>query len=190
MKKKNYLAIYFIIIAVILVIIMFILPDDFFLKKYDNLDIPSISNNETIKKEFLDYEEQKDNLVNNNYNFEYNILDSMSDKTYEYKCQGTKEGTKYSGACTGAESITFTEETINSSFKINPTYLDLNNIFNLINNVEPELTSETESREYLYNVKIEDLDTEIIIYTDLYDINKIEISNGYMVYVLKYTRMS
>jgi hypothetical protein len=38
----------------------------------------------------------------------------------------------------------------------------------------------------IYNTKILDLETEITLYTDLNNINQINISNAYMTYVFKY----
>lgn len=187
-KRKILLIVYAIIILILLIAIMFIIPDSFFIKKYEGIEIPS---NKTEKKEFIDYEIQKEHLINNQYEYEYVLLDSMSKESNTYKCSGKTNKTIESGSCTSPEVISYTEKDKKEVFsKIDINYLNPTYIFNKIKNITPKETKYVTLREYNYQTMIEDLDTEIIIYTDLDEITKIEISNAYMTYILKYSNVS
>lgn len=187
-KTKTILGIYAIIIIIALICIMFIIPDSFFMKQYEDIQLPS---NEVEKKEFVDYEEQKKHLLMNKYNYEYLLLDSMGTQTYTFECSGQVKENLESGSCTSPEGISYTEKTKKEAFsKINEKYLEPQTILTLIEKVTPEETKYATTRDYLYKVKIEDLDTEITITTDLDEITKICISNGYMTYILKYSNVS
>lgn len=187
MKQNKVLVIYGIIIFIILIAIIFILPDSFFLKPYKNVDLPSTT---VEKKEFVDYEEQKENLLKNKYDYEYLLLDSMGSKTYTFDCSGTMNETIESGTCKSQEMFSYTESNKQEVFsKINLDYVTPSYIFNLIKDVEPKETKYSTLREYKYDVTIEDLQTDIIIYTNLNEISKIEISNAYMTYIIKYSNV-
>lgn len=196
MKKYKFLFIYGLIIIIALIGIMFIIPDSFFLGKY-NYDIKLLNNSsqsteeELEKKEFIDYQTQQENLKNGNYEYEYILLDSMSSKSYTYKCSGIVNGNIESGSCTSPVNISYTEKTKAEAFsKIDSNYLNINYLFNVLKDIEPELTQYTKTREYKYIVKIKDLETEIIIDTTADEITQIEISNAYMTYLLKYSNMN
>ena len=80
-ESKNFLGIYAMVIIVLLVIIMFVLPDSFLSRKYDDISQQFIDANNQAKeekekieaekkKEFVDYEEQKQHILTGNYDYE------------------------------------------------------------------------------------------------------------------------
>lgn len=187
-KNKKFLIVYFIVIAILLVCIMFLLPDSFFSRKYDanyekyfgNVENPQT---ERPRKEFVDYEKQKDNLINGNYSYKYNLLQSK----YRYECSGEIRDRKETGECTLPESITYDQKSKKNAFSnINIDYITPSTIFDLLKNAEPTLNTYNNYREYKYNIKINNLDTEVIVHTTLSEINQISISNLSMTYLLKY----
>lgn len=188
-KRKNFLIIYFIIIIISLVLIMFVIPDSFFMKKYEDIKLPTAE--KLPKKEFTDYEIQKEHILKKKFDYEYDLLDSMSSTSYTYECSGSIDETIESGSCILPEKVSYTEKNKQEVFKnIDINNLDVEYIFNMIKDVEPVETKYQTLREYNYNVKIKDLETEIIVHTDLDEITKIYISNAYMTYILKYSNMS
>lgn len=185
-KRKKFTIIYLIIILVILILIMFVIPDSVFMRKYKNIELPKT---DTVKKEFVDYETQKDNLKKNKYDYEYLLLDSTGSK--KYKCTGKIDETIESGTCESPTRFSYTESTKAESFSnIKINYLDPIYIFNLLEGTEAQITEYPTLREYQYTTSIDNLETEIIIYTDLNDITKIELSNVYMTYIVKYSNIS
>lgn len=188
-KRKKYLILYFIIILVILALILFILPDEVFLKKYkDNVYIPASSSSE--KKEYMEYEKQLENLRTGNYSIQYSILDSMGSKSYSYSCTGVKKGNTESGQCTGAEMFSYTESDKKDKFIIDSKYLNIEEVLDLLIDKEPKLTDYQGEREYFYNVLVENLDTDITVYTDYDDVTMVELNNAYMTYVFKFKRVA
>lgn len=191
MKKKNnnFLIIYFIIIIIALVLIMFILPDSFFMKKYEDLELPTTE--KLPKKEFTSYEVQIEHLLKKKFDYEYELLDSMGSTSYTYECSGKINETIESGSCILPEKVSYTEKNKQEVFKnIDINNLDVEYIFNMIKDVEPVETKYQTLREYNYTTKIKDLETEIVVHTDLDEITKIYISNAYMTYILKYSNLS
>lgn len=188
LKKHKGLTIYFIIIIIALLLIMFIIPDSFFTKKYEEIKNPS---SDTEKKEFTDFETQKQHLLKNNYNYEYSLLDSMGTESYYFQCSGQINDTLESGSCTSPEKISYTETTKKEVFsKIENQYLNPQKIFELIEGITPKEFKESTIREFVYQSKIEDLNTEITITTDLDEITQICLSNAYMTYILKYSNVT
>ncbi|HAB65966.1 MAG TPA: hypothetical protein DCE23_01230 [Firmicutes bacterium] len=189
-SPKKFLIVYGIIILIALVFIVVIIPDDVFLLRY-NKSAKILDNiNKEKEKDFASYDDQKKALLNNNYDYEYVLLDSMGTVSYTYDCEGTKKGDLETGTCTKPSSFSYTESSKDSSFKISTKYLDVREIFELIKEEEPEITTHQSSREYLYKTKIDDLDSDITIYTDKDNITRIDISNAYMTYILKYSNIS
>lgn len=191
MKKKNFLLIYFIVIIIVLVCILFILPDSFFSKKYDDnykKYFGESQNKEDIKvKPFTDYEEQKEMLINNTHKYKYVILDSMGTESYRYECLGEITTKGETGECTFPVVMKYTGENKKQAFdKINNDYITPEKIFSLLKNIEPTLESHNTYREYTYNIKIKELDTEIIVRTTKEEITQISINNAFMSYLLKY----
>jgi len=194
-KRKKALIIYGVVILVVLITILFIIPDSALMKIYQG-NIDKINNvpkekEKTEPIEFVDYEIQIERILKNKYDYEYLILDSMGKKTYKYNCSGKASGKVDSGTCTSPSDISYTEKTKKKAFKIDSNFLDLNYIFNkLLKNKEPELTEYKHNKEYNYKTKIQDLETEVVVYTDTDNITKIELSNAYMTYILKYSNIS
>jgi hypothetical protein len=188
-KRKKILIGYGVVILIILIAIMFIIPDSAFLKLY-NKNIKKIENQEVAKKEFIDYDTQKERILNKQFKYEYLLLDSLSNKTYKYNCNGTLDKDIESGTCTEPERLSYTEQTKRETFKINVDYLDIAYILNLVKDITPEEIKYQTTREYTYKTTLDKLDTEILIYTDLENITKVEISNKYMTYILKYSDIS
>jgi len=188
-KRKKALTIYSLVILVALIAIMFLIPDSFFMKLYGK-NIEKVKNQEIIKKEFTDYNTQQERLLKKKYQYEYELLDSLTDKTYYYKCTGNLNGEVESGSCTSPETISYTEKNKKERFKIDTKYTDIKNIFELIKDQKPEETKYQFRREYKYETKIKKLKTEIIVYTDIDNITKIEISNAYMTYIIKFSNVS
>jgi hypothetical protein len=198
-ESKNFLGIYAIVIIVLLVLIMFVLPDSFFSKQYEEATKQFIDANNQAKeekakleaekkKEFVDYEEQKQHILTGNYTYEIILLDSMGTTTYTYKCSGTKTGTTESGSCTSPEVFSYKEQNKIEQFKknIDPKYIEPKNIFDLIKDVEPSIESHNLYREFTYKTKIKDLDTKVLIQTKKDDISKIMIENTYMGYIINF----
>ena len=204
-KRKKALTIYAIVIFIILIAILFIIPDSVFLKFYPS-KIPQISGetNEE-KKEFADYDKQKERLLNKEFDYEYVLLDSMNKKSYIYRCNGSVNKEKDNGFCTSHSTInkmdeedtsedqtipiTYNEKNKKEELKIDISYLDPEVIFNLLKDVTPKETRNQTFREFNYKTKIKDLSTEIIVYTNLDNITKIEINNQYMNYIIKFSNI-
>ena len=199
-ESKNFLVIYAIVIIVLLVLIMFILPDSFFSRKYDQNTQQFLEANEKLKeeqerleaekkKEFVDYEIQKQNILNGNYDYKLLLLDSMGTETYTYQCEGKKTGNTESGSCTSPEVFSYTEQNKTQQFKkyIDPKYIEPTNIFELIKDVEPSVESHNLYREFTYKTKIKDLETKVLIQTTKDNISKIMIENTYMGYIINYS---
>lgn len=201
-ESKNFLAIYAIVIIVLLVLILFVLPDDFFSRKYEqNINEfteareQAQQKREEIeaekKKEFVDYKEQQNQILNGEYDYEYLLIDYNGTETLTYECSGKKSGTVESGSCTQPSVFSYTESDKLAKFKkyMDPTYIEPKNIFNLVNKLEYSLESHQLYREYTYNTKINKLDTKIVIQTKKDYITKITILNPYMQYIINYSNV-
>jgi hypothetical protein len=192
-KHKKFLLVYAIIIVIIFICIMFVIPDSFFMKKYEENAKEFVEGITESQKtpEFTDYEEQKSHLLNGSYEYEIMLLDSTQSKGYVYECSGKVEKQKESGVCTSPELVSYTNATKKTVLnKINTTYIEPKGIFETIKNVEPEIESHKTYREYTYNVKINGLETEIIVQTLTDEISKIFLNNVEMQYILKYSNMN
>lgn len=198
-ESKNFLGIYAIIIIVLLIVIMFILPDSFFSRKYEQASQQFIDANNKAKeerekieaekkKEFVDYEEQKQQILTGNYDYKLLFLDSMGTTSYTFQCTGTKTGKTESGSCSSPEAFSYTEKTKQEEFKkyIDPKYISADSIFELIKDVEPTVESHNLYREFTYKTKIKDLETKILIQTTKDNISKIMLENTYMGYILNF----
>lgn len=201
--NNNFLQIYAVIIIALLAIILFVLPDNFFNKKYEKNTQQFIEANEKAKeeqqkqeaekkKEFVDYEEQKQNILTGNYEYKLLLLDSMGTKTYKYECNGIKTGATEVGSCTSPENFSYTEQNKIEKFKkyIDPKYTEAKNIFELIKDVEPSIESHNLYREFTYKTKIKDLETKILIQTKKDNISKIVLENTYMGYIINFNNVN
>lgn len=190
MKNNKFLKIYAIVIMILLIVI-FMIPDDFYLNLHTKLnkqDPKEIKELEEIEYTFTDIDIQKEKLLTKDHNYEYLMLDSIGTETKTVECTGSVANNEDSGTCKSTQEVSYTKETKKETIlNMNIKYVDLEYIFKSIKDIEPTVISYTKSRELLYKTKILELDTDIIIYTDLDNITQINISNAYMTYVFKYT---
>lgn len=170
MKKKLWV-IYAIIIIGALFYILFLMP----LKKDDNLDKSNI-NKEQV---YIPLEDMFTMFLKENYEYTYNIL--VGEKMYFY--EGKKDGLKEKGTLTFNGEVTAydkIDDFINKDF-ITPSY-----IYNLIKDLEYTKDKYDNVRVFNYQTKINNLETEIALYTDYTSITKINITNQKEQYSLSY----
>lgn len=188
MKTKKFLIIYGIVIAC-LVGILFLIPDKFFEKQYNKKHkIDTESQVETVseKFEFLSIDEQFEHLMNNKYDYEYNLMNIET----TYKCTGTKNKDKEDGECTEPSKKSYNQKTFSKVFKnANTKYLTVDNIYKLIKDKEPDIFESGNERILTYSVVSNKEDTDIEILTDTKDIISITIKNRFIVYYLKYSNI-
>ncbi len=174
-KEYKFLFIYSIIIIVILLFILFAVDDKYFIKKNNN----TINTKE--KSKTIDYKKQLEQLLNENYSYHYDL--NYNGETY--KCEGIKKKEEEKGKCIEPESIEYNNDNYQEVFKnINTKYLDVNYIYNIIKELDPEMTNLNVKRYYTYDVNILNMKGNIIVYSDLSRITQITIANGYLTYVL------
>lgn len=190
MKKKELstrakaLIIYAIIIVVALIVILFIIPDHVFY----NIHNKRINDEASIKDDFVSIEQAQKNLSKDKYSYEYLILDSIGTKSYTFKCKGTRNEKIESGSCTKPKTISYTEKNRDKVFKeLQEEFLEPKKVFELLKDIEPKITKYQSTIEYEYKTNLVKLDTTITVETDKENITKIEIMNGYMSYILKYS---
>ena len=188
-KRKKALKIYAIIIVIITIAIMFVIPDSFFLKFYQK-NIEKVTNSvpqTEPEDEFTDYETQQERLLKKEYDYQYLLYNDKSGETY--KCTGTMNGTKDSGKCTSPKKIEYTEKNIKKVTKFNTDYIDVKYIFEKVKEIEPKVLNMDTDREYIYNLKLDGQDTEIVVYTSREDIYRIDFTNIKYVYVVKFSNI-
>ena len=180
MNRKKFFIAYAIVIALALIVILFVLPEESFLKNkkgYEELK------NSVEKIKYDDIETQKERLLKNQYDYEYNVIHN----NIQYDCNGSKDGEKDRGRCTAPTSMSYDEtDKFNEDKLFNIKYVEPEYIFKKIEGVEPTIIMTNDGKSYNYKVKISNFDTDIIIYTGEKTINKISITNGLMTYVLKF----
>lgn len=195
-NRLIFLMIYGSLIIILLVIILFVIPDDAFLKKYENNYNKIMENTnvelEQAETEYLDFKEQQKHLENNHYSYSYQILTPVSQELNAiYNCSGTVSGSNEEGTCTKPRKIEFTEQNKSKELnKVNMNYLNPSYLFNIINELDVEPIDYTGFRIYTYNTKLNNLETKIKIATDRENIVQIEIDNVKENYVLKYSDIS
>lgn len=161
MKKKLWI-IYGILILGVLAYILFLMP----IKKDENLDKSNISEEQV----YGSLEDMFTVFLKGNYEYTYNVL--INNEKFLYV--GKKDGDKEKGTFTSKDEVVSyntINEFINKNF-INPTY-----IYNLIKDLEYNKDKYDNIRVFNYETKINDLKTEIAIYTDYTSITKINITN-------------
>lgn len=161
MKKKLWI-IYGILILGVLAYILFFMP----IKKDENLDKSNISEEQV----YGSLEDMFTVFLKGNYEYTYNVL--INNEKFLYV--GKKDGDKEKGTFTSKDEVVSyntINEFINKNF-INPTY-----IYNLIKDLEYNKDKYDNIRVFNYETKINDLKTEIAIYTDYTSITKINITN-------------
>lgn len=191
MTKKRIigLIIYALLIIGCLIFIIFFAPDKWFEKESD-IELPIPTTEPKKEKEKIDYETQKGNLLKNNYEYIYNIFDSMTDKTYKYECDGTINKDKETGKCVLPENKEYNESTKKEVFaNVNADFLKPEYIFNLIKDVKPEEINNEPYIDYTYNIVYQKLDTEVLVRSSDDCISEIIISNAYMQYHLQFVNI-
>ena len=178
-KRKTFLLFYAIIVLIILIYIIFLAPDSLFINK--NKD--SEKTNQVI---FKDIEELKDNLKNNQYDYNYTI--DYNGKQYE--CSGTKDKEKEQGICTKPSKIEYNQSNISEKIEINTEYLEVDKIFELIDGTEAKENNYYNLKTYKYNIELNNRNTDITIYTDETNITKICITNGFLTYILNFSNIN
>ena len=176
-KRKIFFIIYALLIALGLIYILFIADDKMFTK--NDKSINANTSNKEVKKKTL--EEKKDFLLNGNYKYHYDL----NHGSIQYKCSGEKNGTKDNGSCDyNGKIIEYNEENIKERLEdIDYNFVDLNNIFSLIKDLEYK-SMDKYSSMIKYNVNQNNNDVEILIYLNSENIKQITISNINFVYVL------
>ncbi len=187
-KRTIFLFIYALIIIVALIYILFIAPDSNFYSKETKEFIKNYNNSQS-KTVTLD--DMFENLYKNDYQYTYNILDSVGNENTIYKCSGTVTGEKEQGSCTKPNDIVYDETNKKEKLKqLNFDLLDLNKIQKITQDNEASKSKYDNLDVYKYKDKIDTLSTDINIYTNSKDIVQIEISNGYETYVIKFNNIN
>lgn len=168
MKKKNYAWIsYIIVVIILLLIILFVIPDKYFAPKKGY----NVNNTDTTTEfPFKEYNKMIEEIKENNYTYNYEININTTIYTFDGKKVGNKEQSNFE----------------NKDNNINEDLLNINYIFDLIKDITYKQFIYDNTRMYTYKLMLDNLDTEIIIYTDLNYITKILIANKYYQYNLTY----
>lgn len=182
MKDKKFLLTYAIIIFILLIAILFFIPDSVFLSKYKGIQLPEPE----AVEEFTPYEEQKEHLLKNKYDYTYKLL--VNDKYFT--CSGKVNEELESGSCAEPKKFSYTESDKKKLFGFDVKYLDFKNINELIKDVSPEETKYQSYREYKYLIQRGNYETEIKITVDKKDITKIEIYNAAIQYIIEYSNVT
>lgn len=187
-KRTIFLFIYALIIIVALIYILFIAPDSNFYSKETKEFIKNYNNSQS---QTVTLDDMFENLYKNDYQYTYNILDSVGNENTIYKCSGTVTGEKEQGSCTKPNDIVYDETNKKEKLKqLNFDLLDLNKIQKITQDNEASKSKYDNLDVYKYKDKIDTLSTDINIYTNSKDIVQIEISNGYETYVIKFNNIN
>lgn len=187
-KRTIFLFIYALIIIVALIYILFIAPDSNFYSKETKEFIKNYNNSQS---QTVTLDDMFENLYKNDYQYTYNILDSVGNENTIYKCSGTVTGEKEQGSCTKPNDIVYDETNKKEKLKqLNFDLLDLNKIQKITQDNEASKSKYDNLDAYKYKDKIDTLSTDINIYTNSKDIVQIEISNGYETYVIKFNNIN
>lgn len=180
-RRWLFLLIYGVVIALLLLFIIFWAPSKWFQKKIDE---PKVD----IKTYTL--EEKKEHLLKKQYDYEYNILYADTKANYTYQCSGKLNGIEESGTCTLPKEEEYNSTNKDEVFKsLNNDYLDLEKLFNMIKDVSYEEKKYDGTTVYVYNLKINRLDTDIELYSNYDNIFEIRIDNVNEHYQLKYSNI-
>ena len=167
MKNNKSIIVILLVVFLSLFIILVVLPDSFF-DKNKGKGINEITTKNSSEFPFRNLSDMWDILNDGNYSYEYEIM--IGANLYNY------EGTNSNNELEIDESI-------------NKNFLDTSYVNNIIKDLEPKKFNYDDYRMFTYNLKIDDIETEVIIYTDLKSITKIVISNPYYQYNLKYSNI-
>lgn len=167
MKNNKSIIVILLVVFLSLFIILVVLPDSFF-DKNKGKGINEITTKNSSEFPFRNLSDMWDILNDGNYSYEYEIM--VGANLYNY--EGTNSNNELE-----------IDESINKNF-LNTSYVN-----NIIKDIEPKKFNYDDYRMFTYNLKIDDIETEVIIYTDLKSITKIVISNPYYQYNLKYSNI-
>ena len=167
MKNNKNIIVILLVVFISLFIILVVLPDSFF-DKNKGKGINEITTKNSSEFPFRNLSDMWDILNDGNYSYEYEIM--VGANLYNY------EGTNSNNELEIDESI-------------NKNFLDTSYVNNIIKDIEPKKFNYDDYRMFTYHLKIDDIETEVIIYTDLKSITKIVISNPYYQYNLKYSNI-
>lgn len=182
MGKRGYFLLgYGIVVLLLLIFIIFLAPSKWFQKK---TDMPSFETHEYT------LEEQISHILNKQYEYEYNILYADRDANYTYKCRGKLEKEEETGTCSFPEKLTYDNTNVDEVFEdLNNEYLDLQKLFDRLENVSYTEKEYEGIKVYVYNLKINSLETDIELYSNYNDIIEIRIDNVNEHYQLKYSNI-
>lgn len=184
MKNKKFLIIYAIIIFIALIYILFLAPDTMFLKNSDGYK--ELMKEQTEKIKYDDIETIKQRLLNGTYEYDYSLIHN----NIHYICSGEVTSEGESGRCTSPSSFTYTNLDKLTETKLkNLLFTEPANIFYKIEGKTPQESMTNDGKLYMYKTTINNLDTEINLYTNEKTITKISITNGHMTYIIKYKNM-
>lgn len=150
-----------------------------------NYTEPSTTDNNEIKKEITYGEKQKEllnsnikyiytiNIDSNKYVYEGNIKDKVN-KGYKKTQDSLVE---YCIDDTGEYLVKLDNKVITTELyeEINKELIDVNNIFNIIVNISPDISYEEDIITYKYNTIVNDINYEIKVISNTTSIESIEI---------------
>lgn len=180
-KRKLFLLIYGIVIVLILLFIMFFAPNKWFQKEGERPKIESL---------IYTLDEQKEHLLNKQYEYEYNILYADTISNYTYKCNGKLNKEEEKGTCSLPEKIEYDETNKENVLgNLNDNYLNVEKLFDIIKDVSYSKEIYEGTIVYIYNLKINGLETNVELYSNYDDIFEIRIDNVNDHYQLKYSNI-
>ncbi len=161
-----------------------------------NLNTPTNQEQEA-EKEFKDYALMQEEILKNNFKYEYNIKIGEYQVIYKGEKLGAtetgyrenaSETIKYYIDETGFYKVVMDElDALDKLFEnLNESYIDLEYIFELIKDKTVVTETLEETRSYTYNFDLEEVSYEIKVETDLTNITNITISFEEKEYNLKY----
>jgi len=165
---------------------------------------PEVNNNQDQQQEekkiFKDYQLMQSELLEQNYIYEYII--SVGDTKVIYKGEkigvtetgyreNATETIKYYIDETGFYKVVMDElHSLDKLFEnVIESYIDLEYIFNEINNQSVAGEENDETRTYTYKYNREGIDYEVVVTTDLNNINKLDIKFEDKYYELKFSNI-
>jgi hypothetical protein len=155
-----------------------------FLKNSDGYK--ELMKEQTEKIKYDDIETIKQRLLNGTYEYDYSLIHN----NIHYICSGEVTSEGESGRCTSPSSFTYTNLDKLTEAKLkNLLFTEPANIFYKIEGKTPQESMTNDGKLYMYKTTINNLDTEINLYTNEKTITKISITNGHMTYIIKYKNM-
>lgn len=165
-----------------------------------SIPTPEVDESEKMKdennEEILTYTKMQENLLKNNYEYKYRIV--INDIIYLY--EGEKDGINDSGFKTTSDSIikysiedgiiynikTDGKEIMENLYEnIDINFIDMNLLFNIVNNMEPQISEESGLSKYVYRND----NYEILVIVNKEDIEEINIIQGTNEYKLYFTNI-